>query len=140
MAAASFTFTATIPAPMAELFDILSDPARIPEWMPHCRAAKCDGPLRKKSRVTLEFGRRTIELVITAFTAPTTLGWTEVSPRDGAQVFFQLAFGGGTTTLTVKEIWPGSGLRGLLGRLLGRRNAKKRFDAMVQNLRKIATQ
>jgi len=124
---------------MAELFDILSDPARIPEWMPHCRAAKCDGPLRKKSRVTLEFGRRTIELVITEFTAPTTLGWTERSPRDGAQVFFQLAFGGGTTTLTVKEVWPGSGLRGLLGRLLGRRNAKKRFDAMVQNLRKIAT-
>jgi len=140
LAAASFTFTATIPAPMAELFDILSDPARIPEWMPHCRAAKCDGPLRKKSRVTLEFGRRTIELVITAFTAPTTLGWTEHSPRDGAQLFFQLAFGGGTTTLTVKEVWPGSGLRGLLGRLLGRRNAKKRFDAMVQNLRKIATQ
>ena len=125
---------------MAELFDILSDPARIPEWMPHCRAAKCDGPLRKKSRVILEFGRRTIELVITAFAAPTTLGWTELSPRDGAQVFFQLNFGGGTTTLTVKEVWPGSGLRGLLGRLLGRRNAKKRFDAMVQNLRKIATQ
>jgi uncharacterized protein YndB with AHSA1/START domain len=139
LAAASFTFTATIPAPMAELFDILSDPARIPEWMPHCHAAKCDGPLRKKSRVTLEFGRRTIELVITAFTAPTTLGWTEVSPRDGAQVFFQLNFGGGTTTLTVKEVWPGSGIRGLWGRLFGRRNAQQRFDGMIQNLRKIAT-
>ncbi len=124
---------------MPELFDVLTDPARIPAWMPHCHSAKCDGPLRKKSRVTLEFGRRSIELVITEFTAPTSLGWTERSPRDGAQVFFQLDFGGGTTTLTMKEIWPTSGIRGRLGKLFGRRNAQKRFDGMVQNLRKIAT-
>jgi len=124
---------------MSELFDILTDPARIPAWLPHCHAANCDGPLRKKSRVVLEFGRRTIELVISEFAAPTSFGWTEKKPRNGAQVFFQLDFGGGTTTLTVKEVWPTSGIRGLLGKLLGKRNAKKRFDGMVQNLRKIAT-
>ena len=125
---------------MSNLFDILSDPTRIPEWMPHCRAARCDGPLRKKSRVTLEFGRRKIALVITEFTAPTSLGWLEHTPREGAQVFFQLAFGGGTTTLTMKEVWPGSGFKNwLLGTLFRRRRAKKRFDGMVQNLRKIAT-
>ena len=139
MAAATFTFTAAIPCPMSELFDILTDAARIPAWLPHCHAAKCDGPLRKKSRVTLEFGRRSVEVVISEFTAPTSLGWTERKPRDGAQVFFQLDFGGGTTTLTVKEVWPTSGIRGMLGKWLGRRNAKRRFDAMVQNLRKIAT-
>src|SRR5258708_35453051 len=115
---------------MAELFDILSDPARIPEWMPHCRAAKCDGPLRKKPRVTLEFGRRTIELAITPFTAPTTLGWTEHSPRDGAQLFFQLAFAGGTTALPGKEGWPGSGLGVLPRGLLGRARGKRRSTAM----------
>lgn len=139
MAAASFTFTAQIPAPMTELFDVLTDPVRIPTWLPHCHAAKSDGPLHKKARVTLEFGRRSVEVVITDFTAPTSLGWTEKKPRDGAQVFFQLNFGGGTTTLTVKEVWPASGLRGWIGKLFGKRNAKKRFDAVVQNLRKIAT-
>ena len=139
MDSATFTFTAAIPTPMSQLFDILTDPARIPEWLPHCHSANCDGPLRKKSRVTLEFGRRTIELVISEFAAPTSFAWTERKPRDGAQTFFQLDFGGGTTTLTVKEVWPTSGIRGLLGKLLGKRNAKKRFDAMVQNLRKIAT-
>jgi len=139
VAAASFTFSAAIPTPISKLFEILSDPSRIPTWMPHCHAAKCDGPLRKKSRVTLEFGRRSVEVTISEFTAPTSLGWTERKPRDGAQVFFQLDFGGGTTTLTVKEVWPTSGIRGWWGKLFGRRNAKKRFDGMVQNLRKIAT-
>ena len=125
---------------MSELFDLLTDPARIPTWMPHCRAAKCDGPLRKKSRVTLEFGRRSIELVIIAFAAPATLGWAETGPRKGAQTFFQLDFGGGTTTLTFKEVWPEGGLKSwLLGNLFRRRNAKKRFDGMIQNLRNIAT-
>src|SRR5260370_38176965 len=107
--------------------------------MPDCRPANCDGPLRKKSRVPPVFGRRTLELVITAFTAPTTLGWTEHSPRDGAQLVFQLAFGGGPPTLTVQEVWPGGGLRGLLGGLLGRRDAKKRVDALVQKLSTVAT-
>ena len=124
---------------MSELFDILTDPARIPAWLPHCHSATADGPLRKKARLTLEYGRRTVEVVLTEFTAPTSLGWTEEKPRNGAQIFFQLAFGGGTTTLTVKEVWPVSGLRGLWGKLFGRRNAKRRFDGMVQNLRKIAT-
>lgn len=139
MAAATFTFSATVPCPMSELFDILTDPARIPTWLPQCHAATADGPLRKKSRLTLEFGRRTVEVTITEFTAPTSLGWTEKKPRNGAQLFFQLDFGGGTTTLTVKEVWPATGIRGLWGKLFGRRNAKRRFDGMVQNLRKIAT-
>ena len=60
VAAASFTFSAAIPTPISKLFEILSDPTRIPTWMPHCHAAKSDGPLHKKSRVTLEFGRRTV--------------------------------------------------------------------------------
>jgi hypothetical protein len=125
---------------MSELFDILTDPARIPAWLPHCHAANCDGPLRKKSRVTLEFGRRTVELVVIAFAAPTTLGWAETRPRKGAQTFFQLDFGGGTTTLTFKEVWPDAGLKAwLMGNLFRRRNAMKRFDGMIQNLRKIAT-
>jgi uncharacterized protein YndB with AHSA1/START domain len=124
---------------MSELFDILTDAARIPTWLPRCHAATCDGPIRKKSRVTLEYGRRSVELVVSEFTAPTSLAWTERKPRDGAQTYFQLAFGGGTTTLTVKEVWPTSGIRGWFGKLLGRRNAKRRFDGIVQNLRKIAT-
>ena len=124
---------------MSDLFDILTDPARIPAWLPHCHSANAEGPLRKKSRVTFEFGRRTVEVILTEFTAPTSLGWTEKKPRNGAQVFFQLDFGGGTTTLTVKEVWPTTGIRGLLGKLFGRRNAQRRFDAMIQNLRKIAT-
>jgi hypothetical protein len=125
---------------MSELFDILTDPARIPAWMPHCHAAASDGPLRKKTRLTLEFGRRTVELVIIAFAAPTTIGWAETAPRKGAQTFFQLDFGGGTTTLTFKEVWPDAGLKAwLLGSLFRRRNAQKRFDGMIQNLRKIAT-
>ena len=139
MAAATFTFSAQIPAPMSELFDILTDAARIPTWLPQCHAASSDGPLRKKSRLTLEYGRRTVTVVISEFTAPTSLAWTEQKPRHGAQLFFQLAFGGGTTTLTVKEVWPATGIRGLWGKLFGRRNAKRRFDGMVQNLRKIAT-
>ena len=124
---------------MSEVFDILSDPERIPDWLPGCRAAKCEGPLRKKSRVTLSFGRRAVDFVVSEYSAPTSIAWTELAPRDGAQIFFQLAFGGGTTKLTVKEVWPTAGIRGLWGKLFGRRNAKRLFDGVVQNLRKIAT-
>ena len=64
---------------MSELFDILTDAARIPAWMPHCRAAKCDGPLRKKSRVTLEFGRRSLNVTVLR------LGWNPKNSAPGTR-------------------------------------------------------
>ncbi|HZH42214.1 MAG TPA: SRPBCC family protein [Gemmatimonadales bacterium] len=133
----AITLTATIPAPTERVFALLTDPARIPDWLPGCREIIPATPLRKGAAITARFPGRDTELVITEIVSPTSLAWTD-RRRAGSRTYFLLQFAGGSTTFTMKDVWQPSGFGSWLrGKLLRRRDTKKRFDAMVQNLRKM---
>src|SRR2546428_7465402 len=40
MGPVSFTYSARVPAPIDKVFALISDPMRMPEWLPRCGAAK----------------------------------------------------------------------------------------------------
>src|SRR5260370_28740126 len=58
MASATFTFTAAIPTPMSQLFDILTDPARIPEWRSEEHTSELQSHLNLVCRLLLEKKKR----------------------------------------------------------------------------------
>jgi len=51
MPTVSATFSAAIPAPMDEVFRLLTEPAHIPQWLPGCQAVEPNAPLKKGSRI-----------------------------------------------------------------------------------------
>jgi uncharacterized protein YndB with AHSA1/START domain len=133
----ALTLSASIPAPAERIFAILSDPAKIPDWLPGCREILPAAPLRKGAAITARFPGRDTELVITELIPPTSLAWTD-RRRSGSRTYFLLQFAGGNTTLTMKDVWQPAGFGSWLrGKLLRRRDTKKRFDSIVQNLRKL---
>ncbi len=135
------TFAGVVPAPIEKVFELLTDPARMPHWLPGCRSAKANGPdaLRKGSRLSVMFAKRATTLEIIEFSAPTAFSWADRDKRTGSQTHFKLQFGGGTTIVTMRDVWTPMSLGQLLrGRLLGRRNAKRNFEGILDNLRYLA--
>ena len=141
MRATSTTFSAPIAAPLDKVFTLLSSPDSYPSWLPGCQAAATLGALKKGSRISITFpADRSTILEIVDFTPPTTIGWADRGDRRGSRVFFQLYFAGGATTLSMKDVWEPKRLSDLVkGRIFKRRDAKKFFDAVVNNLRKAVT-
>ncbi len=141
MPTVSATFSAAIPAPMDEVFRLLTEPAHIPQWLPGCQAVEPNAPLKKGSRIRVRFGpTRAADLEIVELTAPVNFGWIERRGRPGQHTYFNLAFAGGSTRLTMKSIWEPHGWVGWFsGRLRRRRDAKRFFEGVVNNLRRIVT-
>lgn len=136
----SATFSATIPAPIKEVFELLTNPAHIPQWLPGCKAVTPAGPLRRGSSIRVSFGQRSAELEIVELAPPANFGWIERLGRPGQQTYFHLAFGGGSTKLTMKAVWQPHGWIGWFsGRLRRRRDAKRLFEGVVNNLRRMVT-
>ena len=141
----AYTFSGVVAAPIEKVFDLLTDPTRIPDWLPTCHAVTAKGDaLFKGERFSLriETPRRATEIhaEVIDYTAPTTFGWAELGPRRGTKTFFKLQFGGGSTEVTMKHVWtPGNWRAWLIGRLFRRRNAHRMFDGLLQNLRKALT-
>jgi uncharacterized protein YndB with AHSA1/START domain len=137
----SATFSATIPGPIKEVFDLLTDPAHIPQWLPGCKAVEPAGALRRGSKIRVSFGpRRAAELEIIELTPPANFGWIERRGRPGQTIYFNLAFGGGSTKLTMKYMWQPHGWIGWFsGRVRRRRDAKRFFEGVVNNLRRMVT-
>ncbi len=139
------TFSGTIGAPIEKVFALLTDPARLPDWLPHCQAVKAGNPERGKGehwRLLFHNGLRKIdvEIEIIDYSPPYTFGWVEHRRRAGTKHFFKLQFSGGATRITMKHSWTAPNLRAwLLGHLYRRRNAKRMFDGLLQNLRKLLT-
>jgi uncharacterized protein YndB with AHSA1/START domain len=141
----SFTYTGTVGVPIDEVFDLLTDPTRMPEWLPRCTAA-VPGPGRKgkgdRHRLRFEHqGRKTNAVIeIIEYAPPTSYGWVEIIHRRGTQTFFKLEFHGGSTRITMKQVWtPASWVAWLQGQFSRRRHAHKMFDGLLQNLRKVLT-
>src|SRR5256885_15971808 len=92
----------------------MTDPAQIPDWLPRCSNVHSEGPLRKGSRVKVNFNGRATQFEIVDLTAPTTFGWADREARVGSRVFFHLQFSGGHTQLTMKSLWTPQSWRQLL--------------------------
>jgi len=136
----SHTFVDSVRAPVVQVFALLTDPVRIPKWLPGCDAVESPGPLRKGARFTARFGERTSEFEIVDFSAPATFGWTERGQRKGTKLFFRLDVTGATTAVTVREVWTPRGFLGWVrGRFFERRQVQKRLQTIVQNLRTVLT-
>jgi uncharacterized protein YndB with AHSA1/START domain len=144
MGPVSFTYSATVPAPIDKVFNLISDPMRMPEWLPRCVDVKPTTNNKapgKGARYKLTFQRESnrheavIEII--DFQAPHTFGWVEIYHRAGSKTFFGLGFAGGSTKVSLKHIWQPSGFRSWLnGQFYRRRNAHRMFDGLINNLRK----
>ena len=140
MRSLSLTLRAQIPAPIERVFALLTEPAHIPKWLPGCKSVEPDAPLRKGSRLKVGFGTRAAEFEIVELTPPSNFGWVERVGRPGNQTYFNLAFGGGSTTLAMKAIWKTQGMMAWFkGTLYRRKDAKRFFEGVVNNLRRIVT-
>ena len=135
------TLITQVGAPIEKVFAVLTDPARIPEWLPMCESVEAHGPVRRGSRLKIHFseGRRT-EFEIVDYNAPNTFGWVEHGGREGAKTFFRLDFAGGATAVTIKDVWrPPSVMAWLKAQLFPKRNTKRQMDRAVQSLRLAVT-
>lgn len=140
MASLSITLRTTIPAPIDEVFELLTNPANIPKWLPGCQSVDPPTALRKGSRLRVGFGTRAAEFEIVELTVPSNFGWIERKGRPGNHVYFSLGFGGGSTKFAMKSIWEAKGLWArLFGEVSRRKDAKRFFDGVVNNLRRIVT-
>ena len=111
MGPVSFTYSANVPAPIDRVFALISDPLRMPEWLPSCVAVKAttsDRMAGKGARYKLTFQRDTHQhesvIEIIDFSAPHTFGWVEIYHRAGSKTFFALGFEGGSTKVSLKHI------------------------------------
>ncbi len=133
MGPVSFTYSASVPAAIDNVFALISDPLRMPEWLPRCVAVQATTNHKfpgKGARYKLTFQREShrheavIEII--DFQAPHTFGWVEM-----------LGFAGGSTKVSLKHIWVPTGFRSWLnGQFYRRRNAHRMFDGLINNLRK----
>jgi len=130
----------SIKVPMVQVFELLSDPTRMPQWLPGCTSVQSDGPLRKGARFTAHFGARVTQFEIVDFAPPATLGWVEHGGRAGWKTFFYLQQTGGSTALTVRDLWIPQTFRAWLrGRIFEKRKVERQLYGIVENLRRLLT-
>jgi len=141
----AFTYHGTVGVSIDEVFELITDPTRMPEWLPRCTSA-VPGPAHRgkgdRHRLRFEHQGRKIDIVIEVikYEAPTTYGCVEIIRRRGSKTFFKLQFAGGATHITMKYVWiPATWRAWFLGQFFRRRNAHRTFDGLLQNLRKALT-
>jgi uncharacterized protein YndB with AHSA1/START domain len=146
MATSKHTFSGTIAAPIDDVFRILTDPRRIPEWLPACsRVTAPKDTLTKGMRFSFEFetarGRREVAAEVIEFTPPEIIGWSETTPRRNTKTFYRLQFSGSTTKITLQQVDAPSGLFARLREAwFTRRQTARQFERTLQNLRKLLMQ
>ena len=131
------TLITQVGAPIETVFAVLTDPVRIPEWLPMCESVEANGPIRRGSRLKVHFAdRRVTEFEVVDYNAPSTFGWIEHGGREGAKTFFRLDFAGSSTALTVKDVWrPPTIIAWFKAQFFPKRNTKRQMDRAVQSLR-----
>src|SRR6266852_1985330 len=87
MRAVSLTYSGAVGVPIDDVFGLISDAARMPEWLPYCTSA-VPSPTKKgkgdRHRLTFENQARKTHIVIEIieYVPPTTLGWVEIDDLD----------------------------------------------------------
>jgi uncharacterized protein YndB with AHSA1/START domain len=134
----TYTVTTTIPAPAVVVFEVLADPHRMAQWLPSARAVEAVSPLEKGSRIRVVYDTRETEIEVVDFNPPKVFGWAERVGRVNWKTFFRLEFAGGSTRLTVQQVWtPPSWIAWFRVRFRPNRNVPARLDTMVQNIRTV---
>ena len=127
-----------IRAPVERVFSLLTDPARMAEWLPGCSGAEASGPVKKGARITPHFGARVTEFEVVDFVPPRTFGWTERGQRRGSKTFFRLDKAGDATSITVQIVWVPSGLFAWVrGRFFPKRDTQANLSKTLENLRAV---
>lgn len=127
-----------VPAPIEQVFALLTDPVRMADWLPGCSGIESAGPLRRGARFKVRFGPRVTEFEVVDFSPPTTFGWVERGARVGWKTFFRLDRVTGSTALTVRDVWaPRSALAWLRGRLFDRRRVDSQLAQILSNVRRL---
>lgn len=139
----SFTYSASVPVPIDHVFALISDPLRMPEWLPRCIGAKATTGDRvgKGARFKLTFEKNATRhesvIEIIDHQPPHSFAWVEIYHRAGSKTYFGLGFAGGSTKVTLKHVWMPDGFRSWLnGQFYRRRNARRMFDGLINNLRR----
>lgn len=121
---------------MERVFELLTDPTRMTQWLPSCRSVTADTPLRRGSTIKLKFDAREADLEVMELKPPTAFGWIERQPRRHWRTTFRLSFAGGMTSITVSQVWmPPSIGTWIRAKLFPKRNVAARLDRLVQDLR-----
>ena len=129
------TVVKSIPAPVSDVFTLLTDPNRIPHWLPGCDGVQSEGPLQRGASLKVRFGLRVTTFEIVDFTASRTFGWVERGQRQGWKTVFQLEPVGAATAVTIRDVWtPPSFSAWLRGRFFDQRRVAHPLDEIVENL------
>jgi len=125
-------------APIERVFALLTDPARMAQWLPSCSGAQASGPVKKGARIKPQFGARESEFEVVDFAPPRTFGWTERGQRRGSKTFFRLDKAGDATSITVQIVWVPSGLLAWVrGRFFPKRDVQAQLSKTLENLRAV---
>ena len=134
----SQTLIESVGAPIEEVFALLTNPGRIPQWLPGCDAVEPAAPLKRGARFKARFGTRVTEFEVVDFNPPATFGWVERGQRKGWKTLFRLDSSGGATAVTVRDAWvPQSFVGWVRGRFFERRNARRHMSRILENLRNV---
>jgi uncharacterized protein YndB with AHSA1/START domain len=134
----AYTLIDSVRAPTDTVFAALTDPVRMPAWLPGCTGVQSGGPLQKGARFTVRFGVRQTEFEIVDFVRPATFGWVERGGRKGWKTFFRLDAVGGSTTITIRAVWiPHAFLAWLRGRLIEKRRGQRQLEEILKNLQSV---
>ena len=134
------TFSHSVPAPIQQVFALLTDPGRIPDWLPGCTEVHSDGPLKQGTRFKVRFGDRVTEFEVVDYARPAAFAWAERGERKGRRMFFRLAGLGESTSVTIRDAWiPHSRGAWLHARIWDRRSPRRHLNQMLQRLRSVVT-
>lgn len=132
------TLIDSVHAPMAQVFAFLTSPGHMPDWWPDCTGVEYEAPLKRGARFTAKFGGRATEFEVVDYAPPATFGWAERGERTGWKTFFRLDGRGGSTALTIREVWmPRSVIGWLRGHLREKRAGQRRLSGVLDRLRRM---
>ena len=132
----SATRITQVAAPIERVFHTLTDPTSIARWLPGASEVKANGPLKRGGQLRVLYGERQVVFEIVDHKAPYTFGWVEREGRRGVKTFFRLDWAGGSTALTVRDVWePPSVAAWFRGVLTGKRKPEAQIEKIVQGLR-----
>lgn len=138
MRAVTATRIAQVSAPIERVFEILTSPASMARWLPGANAVEASGPLRRGGQVHVSFGERRVVLEVVDHKAPYTFGWVEREGRRGVKTFFRLDWAGGSTAVTVRDVWqPPSFKAWLRGKVGSKRKPDLQVERILTGLRAV---
>src|SRR5207247_11410922 len=85
------TIVRSIHAPVGDVVALLTDPNRIPHWLPGCNDARSDGPLQRGACLRVRLGLRVTTFSVFDFTESALFGFLERCQRHGWKTLFDLA-------------------------------------------------